>query len=355
MKRTVYKNMKINGEIVDLIAEDGVIAFIGKTNEAGYDCKGLTARAGLFDIHIHGLVGDDAYSPSLDKMCYTLAKEGVTSWLPTATPRSFDAIERACKGTSTAGAKIRGFHLEGPFVNMAKKGALNPAYIATPTLALLDRCPRATYMTIAPEVDGAMDFIKEATKRGVRLAIGHTTSTHDVALEAIRAGANSLTHTFNAMPPFLHREPGPIGAAITGDAYVQVISDGFHLHPAVVLALYRIFGPERMILISDSVRTAGMPDGEYDFDGQTVYVNDGKTLLKDGTISGATTLLSEDVRRAISFGIPEEDAFRMASETPARFMGIKAGVLKEGYDADFALYDETNHAVLTVIDGSIIE
>ena len=157
------------------------------------------------------------------------------------------------------------------------------------------------------------------------------------------------------MAPLNHREPGPIGAAVTGDAYVQVISDGFHLHPSVVLALYRIFGPERMILISDAVRTAGMPDGEYDFDGQTVYVTDGKTLLKDGTISGATNLLSEDVRRAISFGIPEKDAYRMASETPARFMGIKAGILKEGYDADFALYDETNHAVLTVIDGKIVE
>ena len=210
-------------------------------------------------------------------------------------------------------------------------------------------------MTIAPEVEGALDFIKEATKRGVRLAIGHTVATHDEALAGIRAGANSLTHTFNAMAPFNHREPGPIGAAITGDAYVQVISDGFHLHPAVVIALYRIFGAERVMLISDAVKTAFMPDGVYHSEGKNIYLKNGECRLEDGTIAGATTLLSECVRRAISFGIPEKDAYRMASETPARFMGIKAGVLKEGYDADFALYDETNHAVLTVIDGKIVE
>ncbi len=355
MERFVYKNLVIDDMLTDLIAEDGVISFIGKTDEDGYDCKGLTARAGLFDIHIHGLIGENANGGNLEGMSRALAKEGVTSWLPTVSPYTFENMEEACAAESHAGAKVRGFHLEGPFVNLAKKGALNPEHIVAPTLELLDRCPRATYMTIAPEVEGAIDFIKEATKRGVRLAIGHTTSTHDEALAGIRAGANSLTHTFNAMPLFHHREPGPIGAAITGDAYVQVISDGFHLHPSVVLALYRIFGAERMILISDAIKTAGMPDGVYQSEGKTIYVKNGETRLKDGTIAGATTLLSECVRRAISFGIPEKDAYRMASETPARFMGVKAGVLEAGYDADFVLYDDTNHAVLTVIDGELLK
>lgn len=353
MKRIVYKNLIIDEKLTDLTIEDGVIVSLEKTSEDGYDCKGLTARAGLFDIHIHGLMGENANGGNLEKMSLVLAKEGVTSWLPTVSPYTFENMEEACAAESHAGAKVRGFHLEGPFVSLAKKGALNPKYIVAPTTELLDRCPRATYMTIAPEVDGAMEFIKEATKRGVRLAIGHTTSTHDEALEAIRAGANSLTHTFNAMPPLHHREPGPIGAAITGDAYVQVISDGFHLHPSVVLALYRIFGAERMILISDAVKTTGLPDGVYQSEGKTIYVKNGETRLEDGTIAGATTLLSECVRRAISFGIPEKDAYRMASETPARFMGVKAGILAVGYDADFALYDETNHAILTVIDGKI--
>jgi len=359
MERNVYKNLSIDGVLTDLIAEDGVIVFLGKTEEDGYDCKGLTARAGLFDIHIHGLVGEDTNtnSGSLDKMSLVLAKEGVTSWLPTVSPCSFDDMEKACKAQTLVGAKVRGFHLEGPFVNLAKKGALKEEYIVAPTMELLDRCPRATYMTIAPEVEGALDFIKEATeKRGMRFAIGHTVATHDEALAGIRAGANSLTHTFNAMAPFDHREPGPIGAAITGDAYVQVICDGFHLHPSVVLALYRIFGPERMMLISDSVRPAGLPDGIYESSSKVVEVRNGQCYLKgSNTIAGATTLLSECVRRAISFGIPEKDAYRMASETPARFMGIKAGILTEGYDADFALYDKTNHAVLTVIDGKIVE
>ncbi len=355
MERNVYKNLSIDGVLTDLIAEDGVIVFLGKTEEDGYDCKGLTARAGLFDVHIHGLIGQNANDGNLEEMSLVLAKEGITSWLPTVSPYTFENMEKACAAESHVGAKVRGFHLEGPFVNLAKKGALNPEYIVAPTVELLDRCPRAIYMTLAPEIEGALDFIKEATKRGVRLAIGHTTATHDEALEGIRAGANSLTHTFNAMAPFNHREPGPIGAAITGDAYVQVISDGFHLHPAVVIALYRIFGAERVMLISDAVKTAFMPDGVYQSEGKTVYMKNGECRLEDGTIAGATTLLSECVRRAISFGIPEKDAYRMASETPARFMGIKAGILTEGYDADFALYDETNHAVLTVIDGKIVE
>lgn len=356
MKRTIYKNLVIDGNVTDLVSEDGVIVSLSPTTEDGYDCKGLTARAGLFDVHIHGLIGEDANANSgiLDKMSLALAKEGITSWLPTVSPCSFDDTEKACQAQSNAGAKVRGFHLEGPFVNLKKKGALKPECIVAPAAELLDRCPRATYMTIAPEVEGAIDFIKEATKRGVRLAIGHTVATHDEALAGIRAGANSLTHTFNAMAPFDHREPGPIGAAITGDAYVQVISDGFHLHPAVVLALYRIFGPDRMMLISDAVRPAGLPDGVYESSGKTVEVRNGQCyLINSNTIAGATTLLSECVRRAISFGIPEADAYRMASETPARFMGVKAGRLAVGYDADFALYDETNHAVLTVIDGEI--
>lgn len=355
MERVIYKNIKIGGVLTDLIAEDGVIAYIGKTDEEGYDGKGLTARAGLFDVHIHGLVGEDAVGGDLDKMSLVLAREGITSWLPTLSPYSFEEMEATCAKVSKKGAKVRGFHLEGPFVSTEKKGALNPKYIVPPTTELLDRCPRATYMTIAPEVDGALDFIKEATKRGVRLAIGHTVATHDEALAGIRAGANSLTHTFNAMAPLNHREPGPIGAAVTGDAYVQVISDGFHLHPAVVLLLYRTFGADRMMLISDAVRPTGLPDGTYTSSGKTVIVRNGQCYLTDGvTIAGATTLLSECVRRAISFGIPEEDAYRMASETPARFMGVKAGVLAVGYDADFALYDETNHAVLTVISGKVL-
>lgn len=358
MKRTVYKNLVIDDILTDLTAEDGVIVSLERTTEDGYDCKGLTARAGLFDVHIHGLIGEDANANdgTLDKMSLALAKEGVTSWLPTVSPASFDDMEKACKAVSHAGAKVRGFHLEGPFVSLAKKGALNPIHIVPPTTELLDRCPRATYMTIAPETEGAIEFIKEATKRGVRLALGHSVATHDEALAGIRAGANSLTHTFNAMAPLDHREPGLIGAAITGDAYVQVISDGFHLHPAVVLALYRIFGAERMMLISDSVRPAGLPEGVYESSGKVVEVRNGQCYLKDSnTIAGATTLLSECVRRAVSFGIPEADAYRMASETPARFMGVKAGKLALGYDADFALYSKTNHAVLTVIDGEIVE
>ncbi len=356
MKRTVYKNLVIDHVPTDLTVEDGKIVSLSPTAESGIDCKGLTARAGLFDIHAHGCMGKDTMDGELTFMSNALGARGVTSWLPTTMTMPKDAILSVTKHVpETDGARIRGFHLEGPFINIKKKGAQNPLYVQAPDAALLDACPAARIITVAPEVEGAEAFIAEAKKRGVKVAIGHTECTYDTAVRAMRLGADCLTHTFDAMPPFHHRDPGPIGAALTEDGYVQVISDGIHLHPAVVLALYKMFGPDRMILISDMVSATGLSDGTYSLGGLSVYCKDGKATLADGTIAGSATFLDECVRRAVSFGIPEEDAFKMASETPARYLSIKTGKLCEGYDADFILTDSELCVRAAIANGKTVK
>ena len=356
MKRTVYKNLVIDKKLTDLTVEDGKIVSLSPTEEGGIDCKGLTARAGLVDIHAHGCMGMDTLGGDLSRMAQTLGAHGVTSWLPTTTTSAWEEIVAAASTLpETQGAHIPGFHLEGPFINVSRKGAQNPAFVKKPDIALLDACPHARLITVAPETEGAEDFIREATRRGVKVAIGHTDCDYDTAVRAMRLGADSLTHTFNAMPGLHHRNPGPIGAALTEGGYIQVISDGIHLHPAVVLALYKMFGPDRMILISDMVSATGLADGQYFLGGLDVFCKNGKVTLADGTIAGSSTFLDECVRRAISFGIPEEDAFKMASQTPAAFLGMKTGKLTPGYDADFILTDEQYAIRAVTVKGNDIK
>ena len=357
--RTVYKNLIINDMLTDLTCENGTIISVKKTAESGLDMGGLTARAGLFDIHFHGCIGEDTMGGgrSIKAMAKVLAPRGITSFLPTTCTFPFADLEKVNATLlphEKGEAKVRGLHLEGPFIAMSRKGAQNGDDVAAPDVALLDKCPSCTLITVAPEAEGVTEFIRAAVARGVKVALGHTDADYDLTVSVMKSGADSLTHTFNAMPPLLHRAPGPVGAALTQGGYVQVISDGFHLHPAIVLALYKMFGPERMILISDAVTATGLADGDYVSGGLPVQVKNGQARLADGTIAGSTTYLDDIVRRAISFGIPADDAFRMASETPARYMGLPCGVLAEGYDADFGVYDQSHRLTATVIDGILL-
>ena len=205
-------------------------------------------------------------------------------------------------------------------------------------------------ITLAPELDGAIEYIKAF---GGVVCLGHTDADYDTAVNAARAGAKCLTHTFNAMPPLHHRSPSLIGAAADFDMYVQVICDGKHIHPAVIRILYRLFGPERMILISDSMRATGLPDGVYELGGQTITVKEKTARTADGALAGSTSSLFECVRCAVDFGIPEPEAFRMASETPARLMGLKRGIIKSGYDCDLIVLDDKNEIDTVIINGNI--
>lgn len=350
--REIYKNCLLSGEMTDITVEGGKILSVEKTAEAGRDMGGAKIRAGLFDVHAHGCLGFDTMEGHLEEMSRALAARGVTSWLPTTMTMPAEDICRATATLPTAdGAKVRGFHLEGPCLAESRKGAQNAAFLRSPEEEDFSAYGHVRMVTLAPELPGATARIRALKEQGIAVALGHTDADYETSLAAFRAGADCLTHTFNAMPPFSHRAPGPVGAALTANGYVQVITDGFHLHPTVVLALYRMFGADRMIIISDMMRATGLADGTFSFGGQEVRVKNGAALLADGTIAGSTTFLSDCVKRAIRFGIPEEDAYKMASETPARMLGIHAGCIRPGYDADFFFEDGDGRFLFSVIGG----
>ena len=254
--------------------------------------------------------------------------------------------------TEFPGAQILGFHLEGPYISPKHKGAQNEKFIRKPDINEFRRFKRVKMMTLAPETEGAYEFISAVTPECV-IALGHTDCGYETALRAIGCGANCLTHTYNAMPPFHHRNPGPIGAAFERNIYAQLICDGFHISKPVVLATYKMFGPERMTIISDSIRCAGLPDGRYESGGLDVILKDGAARLPDGTIAGSCAMLWDCVKKAVEFGIPFEDAVRMASRTPAELLGVKKGVIDCGYDADMLIIDEKMNITAVIIAGEI--
>ncbi len=349
--KVIYKNCNVYGKNTDIEVTDGKITALGTLDADGVDLGGLKVYPGLVDIHIHGCVGHDTMDGVyLNEMSAFLAKDGITSWYPTTMTMPFEDLKRVTDFdiSKVKGANVLGFHLEGPYIASKYKGAQNEDYIAKPDIDEFNKYNNVKLITIAPEAEGAMEFIKNCN---AVVCLGHTDANYDTAIEAIENGANCLTHTFNAMPPLHHREPAVIGAAIEKNIYVQLICDGLHIHKSVVTALYRIFGADRVVLISDSLAPNGMPDGEYELGGQTAYVVNGVARIKSGALCGSTTTLMGCVRKAIEFGIPEYDAFKMASETPCELMGINKGKIEIGYDADFVVVDNSLNVVKTIIGG----
>ena len=305
------------------------------------DGGGLVAIPGLVDIHAHGCLGLDTMDGDFAAMADFRAKNGTTTWLPTTMTAFREDLERVCAAPrDVPGARLPGIHLEGPHIALSRKGAQNPACIRPPDLGELRALsPAAVRVTIAPELPGALDYIRGAANMGVSVTLGHTDATYDEACAAFDAGATSLTHTFNAMPGLHHRKPGPIGAALEKGAYAELICDGLHVAPVMVRLLYRAFGPDRVALVSDNIRPAGAPDGVYDSGGMTVFLKNGEARLEDGTLAGCSVTLWECVRRAVSFGVPFADAVRMATATPAAAAHLDAGVLAPGRPADVLLVD----------------
>lgn len=350
----------------DLVLEDGKILSVGATELPGEELAGKLVLPGLVDIHTHGCAGGDHLDGDREKtaaICHCMAKNGTTSVLATIMTQSRDTLlrgaenARACAGT-VPGAKLRGIYLEGPFFCHQFKGAQHPQYLLEPEDALIDQLQAASgnmlrIVSLAPELPGALDFI--ARRKDTRLFVGHTATDYDTARAAFAAGATGLTHTFNGMQPMHHRKPGAIVAAMEQqDAFCECICDGFHVHPAMVALLYRSVGRERFCMISDSLRPAGLPDGEYTSGGQKVTVSDGKAYLEDGTIAGSTTNLLQEVRNLVAWGICSlEDAVYAASAVPARAAGIfdVAGSIAPGKDADLLVLDEALNLEKTILSG----
>ena len=350
----IFKNCNINGKLQDIRTENGIIVKIGKLCGDGTDLGGAKVFPGLIDIHSHGCIGYDTMDgDKLGEMSRYLAKQGVTSWLPTTMTMDMDTIKKVVNIDipKTNGAEILGFHMEGPYISRNRKGAQNEEYIKAPDINEFNSLNNIKMITLAPELYRSMPFIEQC---GALVSIGHTEAGYDCAMEAIERGARCLTHTFNAMPPLGHRAPGPVGAAIDKDIYVQVICDGLHIHKSLIKMLYRTFGERRMILISDSMRATGLEDGEYEFGGQRITVTNSIARTQGGAIAGSTSTLLQCVKKAIELGIPEQAAFDMASKTPAELLELNKGRIDPGYDADFIAVDEKNNVIMTVKAGRII-
>ncbi len=352
----IISNALVNGKLQNIVIQNGKIKELTQKSLKGdIDACGKQVISGLIDVHTHGCIGLDTMDADFEKMCLYYAQNGTTSWLPTAMTMDFESLKRVDNAnTKYKGANILGIHYEGPYISKKYKGAQNEAHIKNPNIEEFRQLKNAKMVTVAPETEGAMEFIKEISKNCI-VSIGHTDCDYNTAIEAIENGALSLTHTYNAMPPLNHRNAGPIGAGFEKQIYAQLICDGFHISKPVVLATYKMFGADRITLISDSIRPAGLPDGEYESGGLSVFVNNRTIRLKDGTIAGSYANLWDCVKKAVEFGIPFTDAVKMASETPAEMLGIKKGKIAPDYDADLLIIDDNLNIESVIINGEIFK
>ncbi len=329
----------------------------------GQDCYLIP---GLMDIHFHGCAGFDfcdGTAEALNQMAAYELKNGVTSICPASMTLSEDALTTILKNAADyqidwqpeKTARLCGVNLEGPFISMKKKGAQNPEFIHEPDVAMFNRLQAAAnnlikLVTLAPELDGAMEFIT-ALATDVRISLGHMDADYQTAMTAFEKGASHITHLFNAMPGFTHREPGPIGAAFDSKAMVEIICDGIHISPAVIRAAYALFGDDQVILISDSMMATGMEDGTYALGGQPVNVRGNLATLADGTLAGSATNLMKCMTTAVSMGIPLVSAVKSATMNPARAIGEDRyyGSIDVGKYADCLLLDKDSLAIKKII------
>lgn len=318
------------------------------------DLQGATVIPGVIDCHIHGSVMGDASHgdyEELKQMARYLAQNGITSFCPTTVTLDYETLEKAFvtalklhREMPFGYSRPMGAHMEGPYFSFKKKGAQNPAYLKDPDFVgfkkLYDACKGFIVLAdVAPELPGAEEFIKEASKL-CTVSVAHTDSDYDHAKMAFASGATHLTHLYNGMPGIHHRNPGVIPAAVENPKVrAELICDGLHVHPASVRLAFSMFGADRIVLISDALGCCGMPDGEYELGGQDIRLEGGIARLLDGTIAGAATNLFQGMRNAILFGIPECDAVRAATYNPACALGIqdRIGSIAPGLIADFVV------------------
>lgn len=331
------------------------------------DAQDCFAVPGLTDIHFHGCVGYDfcdGTEEAITKIAEYEASVGVTSIVPTTMTLEEEVLKGVCETAAAyrktnkneKAADLCGINMEGPFVAESKKGAQNSAYIRKPDEGMYDRLNEASgnmikLVAIAPEVEGAMEFIQR--KKGeVVLSTAHTAADYDTAMEAFEKGCTHVTHLYNAMNPYTHRAPGLIGAAADAGAEVELICDGVHVHPSVVRNTFKMFGEDNVILISDSMMATGLEDGNYSLGGQAVKVVGNRATLADGTIAGSATNLMDCVRTAVQkMRIPLETAIKCAAVNPAKSVGIydEYGSITPGKTANIVLLKKGDLALDSVI------
>lgn len=359
-KKTLY----LDGE---KITDDGKAA---ERDGRVLDAKGLMAIPALVDIHFHGCDGVDfcdGTEESIARIASYELKSGIGAICPATMTFDEERIGRIADAAAAhkngAGADLVGMNMEGPFISMKKKGAQNGAYIHRPDGDMFLRLQRRAgglfrLCSLAPEEPGAMEFI-DAVKGSTVVSIAHTCTDYATACEAFRTGASHVTHLYNAMPGLTHREPGPIAAAWENGATVELIADGIHIHPAMVRLAFSLFGDDRVVLISDSMMAAGLPDGDYELGGQAVTVDGSKAVLTDEpqTIAGSVTNLMNCMRTAVlSMRIPLESAVKAAACNPARVIGVSDsyGNLNPGCYGNILLINDRLEIICQIQRGKIV-
>ncbi len=347
------------------------ISSIGSGTGKELDASGKYVLPGFVDIHMHGANNADfcdGTRQALTTIGLYEAQQGVTSFLGTCMATYHDVLLKAftaagefIENPEPGAAVMRGINMEGPFLSKEKKGAHIEECCIPFDKELYEELRTACrdhvlIFDICPEYDGAMEAIKEISQYAT-VSLAHTSADYDLAKQAYEAGATHVTHIFNAMMPYNSRKPGLVGAALDYASQVEMICDGIHLHPSVLRTIFRLMGQdERVCIISDSMRAAGLSDGVYELGGQTVYVKSGKATLADGTIAGAAICQSEAFRRLVSFGVPLEQAVMAATHTPARaiHMDHEIGSIAPGMRADFTILNDDMTVYAVVLGGEQI-
>ena len=356
----------------DLVIRDGRIVFgaAPRTDEEIVDAGGAYALPGLVDIHFHGAVGHDfcdADEAGLQAIADFEASKGVLAICP-ATMTFNEEILNGIMDVAAAhkngrGADLVGINMEGPYISPSKVGAQNPKYVMGADAGMFRRLQARSgglikLVDVAPEEPGNLDFIR-ACHGEARISIAHTCADYDTAKAAFAAGASHMTHLYNAMPGITHRAPGPIIAALEEGAEVELITDGIHIHPAMVRFTFNTFGDDHVILIADSMMACGLPDGQYSLGGQAVTVKGALATLTEhpGTIAGSATCLYDCMRHAVlDMGVPLASAVRAATLNPARSIGIDAdyGSLEPGRWGNVVLADEQLNIQKVIQKGVVL-
>ncbi len=329
------------------------------------DAEGAYVSPGFIDMHVHGSGGADvmdATPEALKTISRTLSQTGTTAFLATTMTMSQASIVHALENVrkhqdELPGAKIVGVHLEGPFINPIRQGAQDARYVQKPTLDWIgDYADIIRMITLAPEVEGGVSFVRELHHRypHIVLSIGHSDACYEETMEGFNAGLSHVTHLFNAMSAYHHREPGIVGAAFDReDISCDIIADLVHTHPHH-LRLSWTMKEKNLMLITDAMRAGCMKQGTYDLGGQKVTVSDGKALLEDGTLAGSVLKMNEALKNMVTHTpMTLNDAIYSASTAPARKLGLKKGLLEAGYDADLVIFDEDFSIIATIVAGEV--
>lgn len=360
-----------NGSI---LIENGKIKEINPVNPIYtdiIDAEGLYLSPGFINVHIHGAAGHDTMDGTYDainEISKCIVQNGTTAFTPTTMTVSVDAIRKSmsaikkAKIKGTDGAIVLGAHLEGPFISGAAIGAQNPDFLQKPDIKtymkMVGDCEDAVVsITVAPEVDGAKELIKELTSRGVVCSIGHTKATYEEAIEGIECGCSHSTHLFNAMTPFAHRDPGVVGAIFDTNITTETITDGIHISYPSLRVAYKQKTTDKVLLVTDSMMACCMPDGMYSLGGQDVIVSDGAARLKNGSLAGSILTLDKAIYNVYkNTELPLHEIVKMASFNGAKLCKVdnRKGLIKEGYDADLVLFDENINIKTTIVNGNVV-